>query len=493
MKYVASVFALIGFCYFSFAQDVHLKDYDGYVAGDGDWGAALDVALSDAGPTGTVLLDRTIFIHSWETTTTSVRLAAAPGTAPIIETNGLVIHATGDIELTGIEVQGATTAEEVPTLVVFRGAARVKLENCVIRDAQEGLMGLNIHGTYEFRNTNFLNSGLARRMRWNPILKKHKPSGTALGIASGTGGELVNCHFTNIWGIGLWLNENDTQRLFVDNMHVENIEYGGGIYMEGDHASVLNNTRNVTVTNSSFSGYSINGIRVNGSNHVLTGNEFYGDGTAAIKSHYLRDSRISGNQIFPENGGGIELVAYPAAGHGIEGVLVLGNTITKTGSGIILNTKGGTYRDVRVMSNRINDSRDWAIVAWSASPTSNNQFIYNRLSNQGGRPFGFSAMNIQSQQAPVISHNQILGEAGSGNYGHVTLTNCTAPKMTGNSLVAPDCINRTKGGFVFFGTTSIELESTNFQEINVPGYKLDAGSTISGVNGSTFKFGTCHW
>lgn len=493
MKYVISVFALLSFCFFSFAQNVHLKDYDAYVSSSGDWAVALDVAVSDAGPTGTVLLDRTIFIHSWETVTGSVRLAAAPGTKPIIQTNGIVIHATGDIEFNGIEIHGQTTTEEVPTLVVFRGANRVKLEHCVIRDAQEGLMGLNIHGTYEFRNTDFINSGLARRMRWNPILGVNKPSGTALGIASGTGGELVNCNFTDIWGIGLWLNENNTQRLFVDNMHVKNIDYGGGIYMEGDAASVLNNTRNVTITNSSFRGYSINGIRVNGSHHVLAGNHFYGDGTAAIKTHYLRDSRISGNHIFPEDGGGIELVAYPAAGHGIERVLVFGNTINQAGTGIILNTKGGTYRDVRVMTNQINNSRDWAIAAWSASPTSDNQFIYNRLSNQQGRPFGFSAMNIQSQQAPVISHNKILGEAGSGNYGHVTLTNCIAPKMVGNRLVAPACINRSMGGFVFFGTTSVNLDSTDFEEINAPGYKLNAGSSIAGESGSMFKFSTCDW
>ena len=239
------------------------------------------------------------------------------------------------------------------------------------------------------------------------------------------------------------------------------------------------------------SGYTVNGIRINGTNQTVSNNHFYSGGTSAIKAHFLHNSTISGNYINKYgNGTGIELVALNEA-LAVRDVDVTHNTVLNAGTGIAVTYSGNaTYSDVALEYNTINESSYWGITMWHRIGGFGTRIVGNTLTNSGS-PFAYSAMNLNTQNSPYVASNTVNGQAGSANYGHIYLNNVHDANFADNVITSPNCVDRSYGGFMLNHCEDITVTNTRFTNIDDPGYRLNPGVLNIFFSGSTFQF-TCN-
>lgn len=419
-----------------------------------------------------------------------------------INTNQFWITASGDISVSELSFVGVKNdyTNAPSAILAFKEARSLTFTNNNVKDAaEEGLSVSNI-GIFNINDNSFDGTGQASRIKGS----NGEISGTAIGIAGTSTGngieknEIKNNDLTKIDGIGVWIDAHNVKNLTIDDTNVTNGVYGTGIYIKGDDSAVLEQTQNITITGSIFKNFTINGIRINGTNIDANTNIFDGGGTVAIKAHFLANSEINNNTITLQEGktsNGITL--YATSPSGISNVNVTDNKTERATIGLKVSYEGsGSYTNVKAMSNTFRNSIMHGIYfkGSPSNPATNSLIVLNTVSNSPGMPFTRSAIHIASQADPVLDKNWIYGQSASGNYAHIYLENMVTSRLLDNTIISPNCVDKDYGGIMFNNANASLLTGTNFTNLTDPAVHQPWGqnNAMPEVN-STYSYTSCYY
>lgn len=303
---------------------------------------------------------------------------------PIIYTNGLYLFDINNLSINNIKIMGINNEDiegqelQGNSLLLIGSTDRlnkvtnITVDNVDFENAAEDLFVLRNTSNVTISHNTFRRSGLA--MRIAPIIgdpNDLRPRGSGLLFHNVINATINANELYEIKKVAIFIDSEDLLdkdlELFDNYIDMLNFEKptqryglkgGAGIYIANS-----NNTHNVNIYNNRILNYTMNGMRINGTNIKVTNNAFNHRGKCneidttiskplvgmAIKAHFLIDAEITNNCI-QNTHSGIVLESWD----NIENVNIQQNTIYGANINFwVDDQEGGISSNITIENNII--------------------------------------------------------------------------------------------------------------------------------------------
>jgi len=427
------------------------------------------------------------------------------GKKPTILTNKLYLFDINNLLINNLRIMGINNnegeTEQSNTLVLIGSKNKdYKAENLTVSNSEfvnsaEDLLVFWNSQNVTVNNNEFRRSGLA--MRIAPIIgdpNDLRPRGSGLLFHNIIDASINFNEFYEMKKFAIFFDGSDLldKNINIFNNHIDMLNFekptkryglkgGAGIYIGNS-----TNSHNIRIQGNRILNYTMNGMRINGSEIIVKNNFFNFRNNCnehdesitgplvgmAVKAHFLIDSEITGNCV-RNTSAGIVLETWK----NIKNINIENNTITDAKASIYITHKySGVYSNLKINRNILLGSINNGIAMYSNGLSEGNSITGNTMVDKSKSLQG-PLISLQNQTNLYFDNNWLTGQATSLKWNFLRLRNVH------NSSFKRSAINSFSGNDKAYGGIYIEdpLSSGNyFKDITFK--NLSPGVHDNGIN-----------